>query len=82
MKLKKYIKNIFRFYIIRDAINLLTEFWEEQFRCRYPGSPRSRHNAQYSSCSGRERLTADNTEFEAQLQFVADAVWAFVFAIR
>ncbi|CAH2096683.1 unnamed protein product [Euphydryas editha] len=58
------------------------EFWEEQFRCRYAGSPRSRHNALYPPCTGRERLSAENTEFEAQLQFVADAVWAFVFAIR
>ncbi|XP_045447872.1 metabotropic glutamate receptor 2-like [Melitaea cinxia] len=58
------------------------EFWEEQFRCRYPGSPRTRHNVDYSPCTGRERLSAENTEFEAQLQFVADAVWAFVYAIR
>lgn len=27
-------------------------------------------------------MSAENTEFEAQLQFVADAVWAFVYAIR
>nr|XP_026492229.1 metabotropic glutamate receptor 2-like [Vanessa tameamea] len=58
------------------------EFWEEQFRCRYAGSPRSKNNAKYLPCTGRERLSAENTEFEAQLQFVADAVWAFVFAIR
>ncbi|CAH0715917.1 unnamed protein product, partial [Brenthis ino] len=58
------------------------EFWEEQFRCRYPDSPRSRHNAEYPPCTGDERLSAENTEFEAQLQFVADAVWAFVYAIR
>ncbi|XP_059045658.1 metabotropic glutamate receptor 2-like [Achroia grisella] len=59
------------------------EFWEDHFRCRYPGSARTPYNGQYSrACSGRERLTADNTEFEAQLQFVADAVLAFVHAIR
>ncbi|XP_045772809.1 metabotropic glutamate receptor 2-like [Maniola jurtina] len=58
------------------------EFWEEQFRCRYAGSPRARHNAQLAPCSGSEQLSEDNTEFEAQLQFVADAVWAFVYAIR
>ncbi|XP_072948843.1 metabotropic glutamate receptor 2-like [Epargyreus clarus] len=59
------------------------EFWEEQFRCRYPGSPRTPYNAGYSrACTGRERLSAENTEFEAQLQFVTDAVWAFVYAIR
>ncbi|KAG6464179.1 hypothetical protein O3G_MSEX014338, partial [Manduca sexta] len=59
------------------------EFWEDQFRCRYPGSARTPYNAQYSQpCSGAERLSAENTEFEAQLQFVADAVLAFVHAIR
>ncbi|CAG9562246.1 unnamed protein product [Danaus chrysippus] len=58
------------------------EFWEEQFHCRYPGSPRSRTNTQYEPCSGTERLSVDNTEFEAQLQFVTDAVFAFVYAIR
>ncbi|KAM3956039.1 LOW QUALITY PROTEIN: metabotropic glutamate receptor 2-like [Aphomia sociella] len=59
------------------------EFWEDHFRCRYPDSARTPYNSQYTrACSGRERLTADNTEFEAQLQFVADAVFAFVHAIR
>ncbi|XP_038210035.1 metabotropic glutamate receptor 2-like [Zerene cesonia] len=58
------------------------EFWEEQFRCRYAGAPRTPFNINYKPCTGKERLSADNTEFEAQLQFVADAVWAFVFAIR
>ncbi|XP_028173175.1 metabotropic glutamate receptor 2-like isoform X1 [Ostrinia furnacalis] len=58
------------------------EFWEDQFRCRYPGSARTPYNAAYGACSGRERLSPDNTHFEAQLQFVADAVLAFVHAIR
>ncbi|XP_045498186.1 metabotropic glutamate receptor 2-like [Colias croceus] len=58
------------------------EFWEEQFRCRYPGAPRTPYNINYKPCTGHEKLSAENTEFEAQLQFVADAVWAFVFAIR
>ncbi|XP_037868564.1 metabotropic glutamate receptor 2 [Bombyx mori] len=59
------------------------EFWEDQFRCRYPGSARTPYNAQYSRlCSGRERLSAGNIEFEAQLQFVTDAVLAFAHAIR
>ncbi|KAJ0176890.1 hypothetical protein K1T71_008069 [Dendrolimus kikuchii] len=59
------------------------EFWEDQFRCRYPGSARTPYNIQYERrCSGEERLSAHNIEFEAQLQFVTDAVLAFVHAIR
>ena len=30
----------------------------------------------------RERLTRENTEFEAQLMFVSDAVMAFAHAVR
>lgn len=59
------------------------EFWEDQFKCRYPGSARTPYNVQYERmCSGVERLSADNIEFEAQLQFVTDAVLAFAHAIR
>ncbi|XP_013197238.2 metabotropic glutamate receptor 2-like [Amyelois transitella] len=59
------------------------EFWEDHFRCRVAGSARTPYNTAYGrACSGRERLTAENTSFEAQLQFVADAVYAFVYAIR
>lgn len=60
------------------------EFWEEQFRCRWegPGAARTPYNAHARRCSGRERLSAANTELEAQLQFVADAVLALVHALR
>ncbi|XP_004925395.2 metabotropic glutamate receptor 2 isoform X1 [Bombyx mori] len=59
------------------------EFWEDHFQCRYPGSPRTPYNGQYSkTCSGLERLTTENTEFERQLQFVSDAVMAFAYAIH
>ncbi|KAL0839164.1 hypothetical protein ABMA28_017132 [Loxostege sticticalis] len=59
------------------------EFWEDHFQCRYPGSPRTPYNGHYvRACSGLERLTAENTEFERQLQFVSDAVMAFAYAIR
>ncbi|CAH0585979.1 unnamed protein product [Chrysodeixis includens] len=59
------------------------EFWEDQFKCRYPGSARTPYNVQYERmCSGTEQLSADNIEFEAQLQFVTDAVLAFAHAIR
>jgi metabotropic X receptor len=33
-------------------------------------------------CTGEERLTKENTQFEAQLQFVSDAVMAFAYAFR
>ncbi|CAB3256513.1 unnamed protein product, partial [Arctia plantaginis] len=59
------------------------EFWEDQFKCRYKGSARTPYNVQYKrTCSGDEKLSADNIEFEAQLQFVTDAVLAFAYAIR
>ncbi|XP_061383985.1 metabotropic glutamate receptor 2-like [Danaus plexippus] len=59
------------------------EFWEDHFQCRYPGSPKTPYNGQYErQCSGLERLTNKNTEFERQLQFVSDAVMAFAYAIR
>ncbi|KAG7308949.1 hypothetical protein JYU34_006225 [Plutella xylostella] len=59
------------------------EFWEDHFSCRLPGSARTPYNAGLTrACSGDERLSADNTEFEAQLQFVSDAVMAFAYAIR
>lgn len=59
------------------------EFWEDHFKCRYPGAPRTPYNAQWRrACSGRERLRAADVEFEGQLQFVADAVLAFVVALR
>ncbi|XP_047495202.1 metabotropic glutamate receptor 6-like [Penaeus chinensis] len=59
------------------------EYWEHQFRCRYPNASRTPYNDAYNKpCTGRERLTAQNTEFEAQLQFVSDAVMAFGYAFR
>ncbi|CAH0585966.1 unnamed protein product [Chrysodeixis includens] len=59
------------------------EFWEDHFQCRYPGSPKTPYNGQYSrTCSGQERLSHNNTEFERQLQFVSDAVMAFAYSIR
>jgi hypothetical protein len=41
------------------------------------------HNQGYhQACTGEERLTKENTQFEAQLQFVSDAVMAFAHAFR
>ena len=58
------------------------EFWEHHFQCKYTGSPATPFNSNYSSaCTGRERLTRENTEFEAQLTFVSDAVMAFAHAV-
>ncbi|CAL4156056.1 unnamed protein product, partial [Meganyctiphanes norvegica] len=58
------------------------EYWEDQFNCRHPGSGRTPYNGDLPPCTGEERLTAENTEFEAQLQFVSDAVMAFAYAFR
>lgn len=33
-------------------------------------------------CTGLEELTADGIEFEAQLQYVSDAVLAFAYAFK
>ena len=41
------------------------------------------YNQDYKrNCSGNEKLTKENTQFEAQLQFVSDAVMAFAHAFR
>ncbi|CAG0918157.1 unnamed protein product [Notodromas monacha] len=57
------------------------EFWEHVFDCRWPGSPATPHNMHHTKrCTGTEKMT--NTEFEGQLQFVSDAVFAFAYAFR
>lgn len=59
------------------------EFWEHHFQCKYPNSSKTPYNQQYTKmCSGKEKLTKQNTAFEDQLQFVSDAVMAFGYAIR
>ncbi|GJQ86872.1 putative receptor family ligand binding region [Trypoxylus dichotomus] len=59
------------------------EFWEHHFQCRYPNSSKTPYNQKYTkSCTGKEKLTKQNTVFEDQLQFVSDAVMAFAYAIR
>eukprot|EP00094_Tigriopus_californicus_P006471 TCALIF_06232-PA protein Name:"Similar to Grm4 Metabotropic glutamate receptor 4 (Mus musculus)" AED:0.16 eAED:0.17 QI:0/0.53/0.42/0.92/0.61/0.71/14/130/758 len=59
------------------------EFWEDHFHCRHPEGLPTPYNTNYTrACTGRERLTDENTQFEAQLQFVSDAVMAFAHAFR
>ncbi|XP_022917618.2 metabotropic glutamate receptor 2-like isoform X1 [Onthophagus taurus] len=59
------------------------EFWEHHFQCRYPNSSRTPYNQKHTkTCTGKEKLTKQNTVFEDQLQFVSDAVMAFAYAIR
>ncbi|XP_077295340.1 metabotropic glutamate receptor 4-like [Arctopsyche grandis] len=59
------------------------EFWEDHFHCRYTNSSRTPYNQKYTvPCTGKEKLTRQNTDFEDQLQFVSDAVMAFAYAIR
>ena len=72
----------FRFTIISLVFRSL-EFWEDHFKCRYPGGLATPYNQNYKqTCSGNERLTRENTKFEAQLQFVSDAVMAFAHAFK
>jgi metabotropic X receptor len=60
-----------------------SEFWEHHFHCRYPNSSKTPYTEKHAPlCSGKEKLTRQNTVFEDQLQFVSDAVMAFAYAIR
>lgn len=62
---------------------LISEFWEDHFKCRYPNAPRTPYNRNYTkNCTTHERLTKQDTAFEDQLQFVSDAVMAFAYAFR
>ncbi|KAM8713410.1 hypothetical protein ACLKA7_013687 [Drosophila subpalustris] len=58
------------------------EFWEDHFQCRYPGSTSTPYNNYTRTCTTKERLSRQNTDFEDQLQFVSDAVMAFAYALR
>lgn len=74
-----YIHLIFYFFFVLQ----FTEFWEHHFQCRYPNSSRTPYNQKYTRhCTGKEKLTKQNTVFEDQLQFVSDAVMAFGHAIK
>lgn len=64
-------------------IYMFTEFWELHFGCKYPGSAVTLYNEKYSNeCTGKERLTRENTRFEGQLQFVSDATMALAEALK
>lgn len=59
------------------------EFWEQQFRCKYPGSSWTPYNDQFNvTCSGQEQLSPREFEMEAQLQFVSDATMSFAHALN
>ncbi|XP_045023911.1 metabotropic glutamate receptor 2 isoform X3 [Daphnia magna] len=59
------------------------EFWENHFQCRYPSSPPTPYNQNWQrTCTGREKLSPEGTEFERQLQYVSDAVMAFANAFK
>ena len=63
--------------------NVISEFWEHHFQCRYPASPATPYNQNWKrTCTGLEKLSRDGMEFEAQLQYVSDAVMAFAYAFR
>ena len=62
---------------------MISEYWEDHFKCRYPNTSKTPYNQNYSrTCTGKEKLLAEETEIEAQLQFVSDAVMAFAYAFR
>lgn len=70
-------------FIFYEKKSHLSEFWEDHFKCRYPKSLATPYNQNYTrECTGREKLTRENTQFEAQLQFVSDAVMAFAHAFK
>ncbi|XP_062575063.1 metabotropic glutamate receptor 3-like [Saccostrea cucullata] len=57
------------------------EFWEQQFRCKYPGSNWTPYNDGFNvTCSGNEQIFPQEFEMEAQLQFVSDAIMSFAYA--
>ncbi|CAC5419214.1 Metabotropic glutamate receptor 2,Metabotropic glutamate receptor 3,Metabotropic glutamate receptor 8,Metabotropic glutamate receptor 4,Metabotropic glutamate receptor 5,Metabotropic glutamate receptor 6 [Mytilus coruscus] len=59
------------------------EYWEQQFKCKYPGSPWTPYNENFiKDCTGNESFDLDTFDMEAQLQFVSDAVLAFAYAIK
>ncbi|KAK4315520.1 hypothetical protein Pmani_013263, partial [Petrolisthes manimaculis] len=61
----------------------VVEYWEHHFSCRHPSGPRTPYNLHHPHpCTGNERLSPEHTQFEAQLQFVSDAVMAFGYACR
>ncbi|RUS89252.1 hypothetical protein EGW08_002995, partial [Elysia chlorotica] len=60
-----------------------TEYWEQYFQCRYPGSRQTPFNGAYNAtCTGEERIPRDKFSMEAQLQFVSDSVLAFAYAFK
>lgn len=70
-------------YLCAIILNILSEFWEDNFECRYANSSNTPYNLAYKKkCTGNEKLTEKNTVFEDQLQFVSDAVMAFAYAFR
>lgn len=59
------------------------EFWEAHFECKYPNSSITPFNKKFKrACTGKEKLSKNNTDFEDQLQFVSDAVMAFAYALK
>lgn len=81
-------QNSFAFSFVQPGELLLItrthipEFWEDHFQCRYPGSTSTPYNNYTRTCTTKERLSRQNTDFEDQLQFVSDAVMAFAYALR
>ncbi|XP_067659268.1 metabotropic glutamate receptor 8-like [Haliotis asinina] len=79
---REYFRNL------RPQTNLrnpwFIEYWEEYFKCKYPGSAWTPFNENYTKvCTGNEEVTEENGfELEGQLQFVSDAVMSFAYAVK
>ena len=58
------------------------EYWENHFKCRYPGTQETPYNNYTNACTRKEIMKEEDTTFEAQLQFVSDAVLAFAYAFK
>ncbi|XP_060068565.1 metabotropic glutamate receptor 6-like [Ylistrum balloti] len=60
------------------------EYWEQQFRCKYPKSSWTPYNEEFAGnpCTGQEVMSEEEFDMEAQLQFVSDSVLAFAHAFK
>ncbi|XP_060584648.1 metabotropic glutamate receptor 8-like [Ruditapes philippinarum] len=78
---KEYFLNLTPFNNMRNP--WFVEFWEQNFKCKFPGSSWTPYNEDYNTtCTGTERIEPNTFIMEAQLQFVSDAMFAFAIALH
>ena len=77
---KDYFLHLTPFNNLRNP--WFVEFWEQHFRCKFPGSSWTPYNDNYKeNCTGTERIKPEDFDMEAQLQFVSDATMVFAYAL-